>query len=56
MQQRVHDLTLNIRRKYMNVDALQIVAVGDAAKIRPVLEKYGPIELYDADGNKVSSN
>ena len=45
-----------VSQRYMKLEALQIVAVGDAAKIRPVLEKYGPIELYDADGNKVSSN
>ena len=45
-----------VSQKYMNLNALQIVAVGDSAKIRTVLEKYGPIELYDADGNRVSSN
>jgi len=24
--------------------------VGDAAKIRPVLEKYGKVTIYDVDG------
>jgi zinc protease len=37
-------------RKYLQPDALQIVAVGDASKVHAVLEKYGPVELYDAEG------
>jgi predicted Zn-dependent peptidase len=41
-----------VARKYVNPETLQIVAVGDAAKIRPVLEKFGPVEVYDTKGNK----
>jgi hypothetical protein len=26
------------------------VAVGDADKIKPALEKYGPLEVYDSSG------
>ena len=39
-----------VARKYLNPDTLQLVAVGDAGKIRPVLEKYGAVEVYDANG------
>ena len=41
-----------VAQKYVVPDALQIVAVGDASKIKPVLEKYGPVEVYDTQGKK----
>jgi predicted Zn-dependent peptidase len=41
-----------VARKYLNPDNLQVVAVGDVGKIRSVMEKYGPIEVYDSDGKK----
>jgi len=44
-----------VARKYINPETLQIVAVGDGEKIKSVMEKYGPVEVYDADGNKVST-
>ncbi len=44
-----------VARKYINPDNLQIVAVGDAGKIRPIMEKYGPVELYDVDGKRVGN-
>jgi len=37
-------------QKYLDLDHLQVVAVGDAAKAREVLGKYGKVELYDAEG------
>jgi len=40
-----------VARKYINPATMQVVAVGDAGKIRPVLEKYGPVEMVDASGN-----
>lgn len=40
-----------VARQYLNLDALQIVAVGDAAKIQPILEKYGKVTVYDSAGN-----
>jgi zinc protease len=43
-----------VARKYIPVDNVQIVAVGDASKIRDVLSKFGPIEDWDADGHKVN--
>lgn len=42
-----------VARKYIPVDNLQIVAVGDATKIRDILAKFGPIEEWDAEGRKV---
>jgi predicted Zn-dependent peptidase len=44
-----------VARKYINPDNLQVVAVGEVSKIRPVMEKYGPVEVYDADGKKVGN-
>jgi zinc protease len=41
-----------VARKYIPVDNAQIVAVGDAARIREVLAKFGPVEEWDADGHK----
>lgn len=36
--------------KYINPATMQLVAVGDAGKIKSVLEKYGPVEMVDASG------
>ena len=44
-----------VARKYINPDNLQVVAVGDVSKIKPVMEKYGPVEVYDAEGKKVGN-
>jgi zinc protease len=40
-------------KKYWDPSRLQIVAVGDAAKITDLLKKKGQLEIYDADGNAV---
>jgi len=42
-----------VARKYIPVDNLQIIAVGDAAKIRDIMKKFGPVEEWDAEGHKV---
>ena len=39
-----------IARKYLNPQTMQIVAVGDGRKIKPILEKFGTVEVYDSDG------
>jgi zinc protease len=39
-----------VARIYLNPETMQLVAVGDADKIKPALEKYGPIEVYDSSG------
>ena len=43
-----------VAQKYIDLDHIQIVAVGDAAKARDVLAKYGKVEVYDADGKMVT--
>jgi predicted Zn-dependent peptidase len=45
-----------VARKYLNPDTLQLVAVGDATKIKSVLEKYGAVEVYDANGALVPAD
>jgi predicted Zn-dependent peptidase len=42
-----------VARKYLDPETMQLVAVGDAGKIKPALEKYGPVEVYDSSGNLV---
>jgi zinc protease len=44
-----------VTRKYLNPDNLQVVAVGDVTKIRSIMEKYGPVEIYDAEGKKLAN-
>ena len=44
-----------VAQKYIDLNHLQIVAVGDAAKTRQVLAKFGTVEEYDADGKPVKS-
>ncbi len=39
-----------VARKYIDPATMQVVAVGDAGKIKSVLEKYGPVEIVDASG------
>jgi zinc protease len=39
-----------VARRYLNPDALQVVAIGDASKIKEPLEKYGAVEVFDASG------
>ena len=40
-------------KKYWDPGRLEIVAVGDATKIRDILAKFGNVEVYDADGKPV---
>lgn len=44
-----------VARRYLNPDRLQLVAVGDATKIKSVLEKYGAVEVYDSNGATMSA-
>ena len=45
-----------VARKYLNPETLQLVAVGDATKIKSVLEKYGAVEVYDSNGALVTAD
>ena len=39
-----------VARQYVNPQTQQIVVVGDAKKIKPILEKFGTVVVFDADG------
>ena len=39
-----------VASKYIVPDDLQIVAVGDAVKLKPVLDKYGTVQVFDTSG------
>ncbi len=39
-----------VAMKYIDINHLQIVAVGDASKTREVLAKFGSVQEYDGDG------
>ena len=40
-------------RRYLHPDKLLIVVSGNSKQIKPVLGKFGPVVVYDADGNKI---
>jgi zinc protease len=41
------DEVQRVAKKYVDPETMQIVAVGDAKKIAPILQKYGSVELFD---------
>ena len=49
------DTVQRVARKYIDLDHLQIVVVGDAKQVREGVAKYGTLELFDADGKAVES-
>ena len=55
--QKVESITVDdvqrVAQKYIDLNHLQIVAVGDATKTREVLAKFGTVEEYDSDGKPV---
>jgi len=44
-----------VAQKYIDLGHLQVVAVGDAAKAREGLAKYGKVEVFDAEGKRVEN-
>lgn len=42
-----------VAQKYVDINHMQIVAVGDASKTRAVLAKFGSVQEYDGDGKPV---
>jgi len=42
-----------VAKKYLHPDRLLIVVSGNSKQIKPVLEKFGPVVVYDADGKKI---
>ncbi len=49
------DDVVRVAKKYINPDTAQIVVVGDAAKIRTIMEKYGHVTLYDTEGKELAN-
>ncbi|HXG93962.1 MAG TPA: pitrilysin family protein [Blastocatellia bacterium] len=45
-----------VAQKYLDLNRLQIVAVGDAGKITEMLKPYGAVEIYDTEGKPVKSS
>ena len=43
-------------KKYLAADRLQVVAVGDPARVADALKKLGAVETYDTDGKKISES
>ncbi|HET6936668.1 MAG TPA: pitrilysin family protein [Candidatus Angelobacter sp.] len=41
-------------RKYIDLDHLQLVVVGDAKQVREAVEKYGSVQMFDADGKPIA--
>jgi zinc protease len=48
------DAIQRVAKKYLDPDHLQVVCVGNGKEIKDTLAKYGPVEVYDVDGKKVS--
>jgi len=44
-----------VAQKYIPVDDIVIIAVGDGAKIRSLMAAFGTIEEWDAEGKRVAS-
>lgn len=44
-----------VARKYLDLNRLQVVAVGDASKIAEVLKQFGTVEIYDTEGRLVTA-
>jgi zinc protease len=45
-----------VARQYVNPQTQQIVIVGDASKIKPILDKFGTVAVYNADGRAASGS
>lgn len=43
-------------KKYLAADRLQVVAVGDPAKVADTLKRLGPVETYDTEGKRISES
>lgn len=43
-----------VAKQYVNPQTQQVVIVGDASKIKPILDKFGTVAVYNADGRVTS--
>ncbi|HET9365030.1 MAG TPA: pitrilysin family protein [Candidatus Angelobacter sp.] len=49
------DIVQRMAKKYIDLDHLQIVVVGDAKQVREGVAKYGTLEMFDADGKPIET-
>ena len=42
-----------VARKYVPLDNVQLIAVGDGSRIASVLARYGAVEKYNAEGGRI---
>jgi zinc protease len=49
------DTVQRMARKYVDLDHLQVVVVGDAKQVREAVAKYGTVEAFDAEGKAVET-
>lgn len=49
------DEVQRVAQKYYSPSRLQIIAVGDASKIRETLAKYGAVETYNTEGKLIAT-
>jgi zinc protease len=47
---------LNAAKKYIYPDKLYIVVSGDANAVKDKLNKFGEVQVFDSDGNKIESS
>jgi zinc protease len=47
------DVVQAAAKKFVDLAHLQVVCVGDRKQIEDVLKKYGPVEVYNAEGKRV---
>lgn len=49
------DIVQQMAQKYVDLQHLQVVVVGDAKQVGDAVAKYGTVEQYDADGKPTAS-
>ncbi|MGH9751438.1 MAG: M16 family metallopeptidase [Blastocatellia bacterium] len=49
------DEAQRVARKYIDMDKLQIIVVGDAKKIADTLKQFGKVEIYDTEGKLMAA-
>ncbi len=48
------EMVQEMARRYILPDKMRVVVVGDAEKIQPELEQFGPVKIFDLDDNPVA--
>jgi predicted Zn-dependent peptidase len=44
-----------VAQKYIPLNNVQLIAVGDSSKIAESLKKFGPVEEFDAEGKRLGA-